>query len=83
LVPTNPVADRVAAGTFDLAHQSSQLVSSSRPEHDFCASSGQQQRRRPTDAAAGARDRHDLAVNASHCCSPGEPNRTPSADIQP
>src|ERR1700733_13515416 len=32
--------DRVAAGTFNLAHQSFQLVSSSRSEHDFCASSG-------------------------------------------
>jgi len=32
---------RVAAGTFNLAHQSFQLVSSSRSEHDFCASSSQ------------------------------------------
>jgi hypothetical protein len=32
---------------------------------------------RPTDAAAGARDRHDLAVNASHFCSPGEITSSP------
>jgi len=31
------VVDRVAAGTFNLAHQSFQLISSSRSEHDFCA----------------------------------------------